>query len=885
MSKMRYLDFDLVIERSEKGYVARVSNSPAGQATAEFPPPFSELEVENFVLRVGRGRRGTRRVESPEMRAAKVFGGRLFDAIFQGEVRGCFRSSLDEARRQGAGLRCRLHLEATELVDLPWEYLYNPTLNRFLSLSVETPLVRYLDLPERIRPLAISPPLRVLVMISSPKDYPSLEVEREWARLKEAVGDLEERGLVMMERLPQAETTLAGLQRRLRQGAYHIFHFVGHGAFDERAQDGVLLLEDEEGHSRPVSGQYVGTLLHDERTLRLAILNACEGARTSRVDPFAGTAQSLVQQGIPAVIAMQFEISDEAAIVLAHEFYMALADGYPVDAALAEARKAIFAQGNDVEWGKPVLYLRAPDGRIFDIEPASDKERQRAEIATLYHEAQTAMAQEDWDAAIESLEAVLALDPALAKELYARYAQARELAETISALKADRLAEPYTALKAARALEGQERAARALEAARWQKEAEPAIQPPQEPAPAPLAPQMVQPSSSPIGRRRQVPVWAWIAGGVVGIVILLAILVGTGILSFGSTPEPPVAIVEATNSPNPTNTPAPTTTRTPRPANTSTPVDTLPSQPSDTSLPTITLTSHPTNTPEPAATTPVQPTNTPQPTPPPSRPAIVFSAIPTGRESEGGYFDIYTMDSRGRQRTRLVGYESSLHEAWPIWTYDKSAVIYCRGPIDNSFLWHMNADGSKRVPLYHKLDGRYPDISPNGKKIAFVSNKNGNKDIFISDLQGTHLVQLTNHPRDDAHPDWSPDGTQILFDTLRSGFWEIYVIGIDGSNPRNLTEKTGDTDPSWSPDGQHIAFVSFRDGNGEVYIMNADGSNQRNLTNNPASDVDVNWTPDGRILFASERDGDYEIYVMNQDGSGLVKLTDNTVDDRFPEWR
>ena len=426
MAEIRYLDFDLSIEeRAGEGYTARVLNSPSGQAAANFRPPFSELELENFLLRVGRTRRGVRRLESPEMEAAKAFGGRLFQAVFRGDVRGCLRSSLDEASRQGAGLRVRLRLAgAPELADVPWEYLYNPALNRFLVLSVETPLVRYLDLPERIRPLTVTPPLRVLVMISCPSDYPQLDVEREWTRLQEALGDLEQGGLVVLERLEEA--TLLALQRRLRRGAYHIFHFMGHGGFDERAQDGVLLLEDDGGRSCPVSGQYLGTLLHDEPTLRLAILNACEGARTSRTDPFAGTAQSLVQQGIPAVAAMQFEITDEAAVTMAHELYAALADGYPVDAALAEARKAIFAQENDVEWGTPVLYLRAPDGRIFDIEPMSVK--RGAQVAALYRQAQTAMAGGDWDTAIERLQAVLALEPAHA-EAAARLSQARRQEE------------------------------------------------------------------------------------------------------------------------------------------------------------------------------------------------------------------------------------------------------------------------------------------------------------------------------------------------------------------------------------------------------------------------------------------------------------------------
>ena len=369
VEEITYLDFDLSIQREQGGYRAR-ADSPAGQAAVAFTLPFSDLELENFLLRVGRTRRGTRRIDSPEVTAAKAFGERLFSSVFAGEVRGCLRSSIEEARRRGGGVRIRLRLaDAPELADLPWEYLYNPNLNRFLSLSTETPVVRYLDLPERIEPLLVSPPVRVLVMISSPVDFPGLDVEREVANLHDALGDLERRGLVAIERLPGA--SLSALQRRLRQGSVHVFHFVGHGGFDQASQDGVLVLEGDGRRGRPVSGQDLGLLLHDHRPLRLAVLNACEGARTSRTDPFAGTAQSLVQQGLAAVIAMQFEITDEAAIVFAREFYGAVADGYPVDAALAEARKTIFAQDNRLEWGTPVLYLRAPDGRIFDVKASA----------------------------------------------------------------------------------------------------------------------------------------------------------------------------------------------------------------------------------------------------------------------------------------------------------------------------------------------------------------------------------------------------------------------------------------------------------------------------------------------------------------------------------
>ncbi len=108
-------------------------------------------------------------------------------------------------------------------------------------------------------------------------------------------------------------------------------------------------------------------MLADEVTLRLAILNACEGGRSSLQDPFSGVATSLIEREIPAVIGMQFEITDRAAIVFASEFYSALADGLPVDSSVAEARKAIYADRNDIEWGTPVLFMRVADGRLFDV--------------------------------------------------------------------------------------------------------------------------------------------------------------------------------------------------------------------------------------------------------------------------------------------------------------------------------------------------------------------------------------------------------------------------------------------------------------------------------------------------------------------------------------
>jgi formylglycine-generating enzyme required for sulfatase activity len=303
------------------------------------------------------------------LKAVKQCGESLFDAVFAGDVYTCFAMSREWARDHSKGLRIRLHIEVPEFHDYPWELLYNSKTKQFLALSNDTPIVRYFELPFPEHPILVEMPIKILVMIASPEGFPALNVDAEWNRLENAFEALIQRGLVKLERLQRP--TLGELQKALRRDQFHIFHFIGHGKFVVHTQDGVLLMEDElTGRGRPVSGQYLGVLLHDHQWLRMVVLNACEGARTSQSDPYAGVAQTLVQQGVPAVVAMQFPIFEEAAIEFAHEFYGAIADGLPVDASISEARKAIFTTGNETEWATPVLFMNAPDGRIFNLKPA-----------------------------------------------------------------------------------------------------------------------------------------------------------------------------------------------------------------------------------------------------------------------------------------------------------------------------------------------------------------------------------------------------------------------------------------------------------------------------------------------------------------------------------
>jgi hypothetical protein len=298
-----------------------------------------------------------------------TIGRRLYDALFAGQVRDIYLTALSDASHSGNGLRLQLRLaDAPGLTYLPWEFLYDG--KDFLVLSSEMPLVYYLDLPSAPRLVEVQPPLRVLVTVSGPADLPPLDDEAEKYKLLGALKPLVEAGLAHVDFAPDA--TLGTLQTALRQAAsagkpYHVWHFIGHGAFDKSQKDStsVLMFTGENGMATPAGGFQLGTMFNGYPEVRLVVLNACQGARSSREDPFNGVAAQLVENGISAVIGMQFEISDSAAIRFSGEFYHALVDGLPIDAALAEARRAIFFIPNWVEWATPVLFMRVRDGQLF----------------------------------------------------------------------------------------------------------------------------------------------------------------------------------------------------------------------------------------------------------------------------------------------------------------------------------------------------------------------------------------------------------------------------------------------------------------------------------------------------------------------------------------
>jgi len=331
--------------------------------------PFDEWElkdklrdVEFALLRSGGSRR---RIGTPEEQTIQVFGRALFEALLIGEIGTHYRVSWREARRQNKGLRVKLHVRPPELSSLPWEFVYDPK-HSYLGLSSRTPLVRYPDVPHPIERLTVTPPLRILGMVASPQGLPQLDVGHEKRLVEEAVRGLQARRLVELTWLEGQ--TWRHLQRAMRRGPWHVLHFIGHGGFDPETEEGAIALSDEEGRKHLLGASDLALLVDDHYFLRLVFLNSCEGARGSPRDSFSSTAATLVRSGIPAVVAMQYEITDRAAIEFSRSFYDAVADGLPIDAAVAEARTAVKMR-SALEWGTPVLYMRSEDGLIFDIPP------------------------------------------------------------------------------------------------------------------------------------------------------------------------------------------------------------------------------------------------------------------------------------------------------------------------------------------------------------------------------------------------------------------------------------------------------------------------------------------------------------------------------------
>jgi conflict system STAND superfamily ATPase/CHAT domain-containing protein len=386
-----YLDFELEVAPAVDGeYPLRV-RSRAGETRGSMRLPFDRGTLDDRLRAVqarlieaptpARGGGAQRPATEPATAPAsdadiQALGAELFEALFRGQVRALLGASQRQAEGRHEGLRIRLRLDAPDLAALPWEFLYDGDRGDYLTLAASTPLVRYVAREAPAEPLRVRPPLRILGVVASPTGLKPLNVDRERQRLELALEGARGRGAVELVWL--GGQTARYLQAALRQGPWHILHFIGHGGFNPEKGEGLIVLADDEGGPHVVYATNLARLVADHDPMRVVVLNACDGARANEVDLFSSTAALLVKQGTPAVVAMQFEITDDAAIEFSRSFYEALADGYAVDTSLGEARKGMALHlGDSLEWGTPVLYTHAADGVLFSVakvrQPAEPK--------------------------------------------------------------------------------------------------------------------------------------------------------------------------------------------------------------------------------------------------------------------------------------------------------------------------------------------------------------------------------------------------------------------------------------------------------------------------------------------------------------------------------
>jgi dipeptidyl aminopeptidase/acylaminoacyl peptidase len=262
----------------------------------------------------------------------------------------------------------------------------------------------------------------------------------------------------------------------------------------------------------------------------------------------------------------------------------------------------------------------------------------------------------------------------------------------------------------------------------------------------------------------------------------------------------------------------------------------------------------------------------------------------SSRDGGSSVNEIYVMGPNGQNPTRLTN--SVGDDFAPDISKDGTKIAFTsnRGGGANE-IYVMDADGQNPTNLTNNgslIYDRFPAFSPDGTKIAFDSERDGNFEIYVMDADGQNPTRLTNNAGDDSYPVFSPDGTKIAYTSESSpGEWEIFVMDADGQNQTQLTNNgVTDFEPDFSPDGSKIAFARNTAGsNYEVFVMDADGQNPTRLTNRASVDERPVFSPDGtKIAFLTNRDGNYEVYSMDADGQSPTNLTNNAGVDIPWDW-
>lgn len=355
----KFSDFVIhILERKGKYYPIKVSQSEMGEEEGD--AAFKTiLDEEKFHENMDYIRKFQANREE-----IRWIGEKLFNSLFKGELFYLLKACLENAIRSKRMLRIKLVIDPYEMSALPWELMHSTSLSPgFLTLNKHISLVRHISLSRPAKNIKFKVPLKVLVLGASPAGFKELQINKEIQLIKRALRPLIWGQDVRLRIIKQA--TLEDLYTELNQ-LPDIIHFIGHSAFDSSKNTACIYFENEKHEKDTIDEETFGNLLY-ESSVKLVLLNSCESAAAASTNIFSGIGPNLVKAGVPAVLGMQFPISDESALLFCRIFYTQFLSTHSIDIAVSEARRFLMTKTrvSGPDWAIPVIFSHSNDFDFF----------------------------------------------------------------------------------------------------------------------------------------------------------------------------------------------------------------------------------------------------------------------------------------------------------------------------------------------------------------------------------------------------------------------------------------------------------------------------------------------------------------------------------------